>query len=483
MSAGFPKTLISLYIYLAIWHDKFHIDDFQQRRDPMQETNRIEFKKELNDRFERAVVSFLNYSGGGEILIGVDDDGNASGVKNADAVQLKIVDRIRNNIRPLTLGLFDVVLTQIDGKDIIRVIVSCGQQRPYYIRKMGMSEQGCFIRVGSTTQPMSEQMIEELLAKRQQLTLQSISSPRQNLTFKQLRIYYEEKNIEPTEQFIESLELRQSSGEYNYVAYLLADENGVSVKVAVYAGTDKVDLLETREYGNRCLITATQRLLDRMDSENRTFAKITHKNRLEKERIDSIALREAVINAIVHNDYTKGVPLVEIFADRMVITSCGGLVPDLSKEDFFKCRSMPRNRELMRVFRDIELVEQIGSGMSRILKAYDHSIFDLSPSFTVVTFPFAEAFIMPNGKINGKININVNGKINDKNDIILDRLRADPTATIPELGDFFGISQRTVSRMLREYQDAGSLRREGARKNGRWVVNESHIETSVTSTK
>ncbi|MDR2698292.1 MAG: putative DNA binding domain-containing protein [Candidatus Methanoplasma sp.] len=432
----------------------------------MKETNRIEFKRELNDKFERAVVSFLNYAGGGEILIGMDDNGVAVGVKDVDSVQLKIVDRIRNNIRPQTLGLFDVVPTQINDKDIIRIIVSCGQQRPYYIRKMGMSEQGCFIRVGSSTQPMAEQMIEDLLAKRQQSSLQSMPSPRRNLTFKQLLIYYEEKNFEPTEQFIENLELRQSNGEYNYTAYLLADENGASIKVAVYAGADKVDLLETREYGNRCLITAAQRILDRMDSENRTFAKITAKNRLEKERVNSIALREAVINAIVHNDYAKGVPLVEIFSDRIVVTSCGGLVAGLSEEDLFKCRSMPRNRELMRVFRDIELVEQIGSGMSRILKAYDRSIFELTPNFTIVTFPFAEDFISPNGKINDSADGKINGKINS----ITDLLKTNPTATIPELADLTGKSQRTISRRLQEYQSLGVLRREGARKNGRWVV-------------
>jgi predicted HTH transcriptional regulator len=428
----------------------------------MQENNRIEFKRELNDRFERSVVSFLNYAGGGEIIIGVDDNGAAFGVDDTDAAQLKIVDRIRNNIRPQTLGLFDVVQDKIDGKDVIRVIVSCGQQRPYYIRKFGMSERGCFVRVGSSSQPMSEQLIEELLSKRQQITLQTMLSPRQTLTFKQLCIYYEEKNLEPTEQFIESLDLRQSGGEFNYAAYLLADENSASVKVAVYAGTDKVDLLETREYGNRCLITATQRILDRLDSENRTFAKITAKNRLEKERVNTIALREAVINAIVHNDYTKGVPLVEIFTDRIVVTSCGGLVEGLGEADFFKCRSMPRNRELMRVFRDMELVEQIGSGMSRILKAYDRSIFELTPSFTVVTFPFEQAFISSNDKIIGRIN--------EKTRTTLDVVKENPAATIPALSELTGKSQSTIFRELKEYQAARLLRREGARKKGRWVA-------------
>jgi predicted HTH transcriptional regulator len=200
--------------------------------------------------------------------------------------------------------------------------------------------------------------------------------------------------------------------------------------------------------------------------QNMLITKITSKNRLEKERVNSIALREAVINAIVHNDYAKGVPLVEIFTDRIVVTSCGGLVADLSEEDFFKCRSMPRNRELMRVFRDMELVEQIGSGMSRILKTYDRSIFELTQGFTVVTFPFKNAFISPNEKINGKIN----GKINDKIKAMLKVIKVNPTATIADLAELTGKSQRTISRELREYQDSGLLRREGSRKNGRWVV-------------
>jgi len=165
----------------------------------MQESNRIEYKRELSDSFERAVVSFLNYIGGGEIIIGIDDNGVVHGITDTDAEQLKIVDRIRSNIRPQTLGLFDVILTKLEGKDVIRVIVSCGQQRPYYIRKKGMTEEGCFIRVGSSAQPLTEQMIEELIAKRQQITLQSMVSPRQTLSFKQLSIHYQEKNLEPTE--------------------------------------------------------------------------------------------------------------------------------------------------------------------------------------------------------------------------------------------------------------------------------------------
>ena len=84
----------------------------------MEESNRIELKRKLTDSLEKAVVAFLNYREGGYIYIGVDDaTGTVVGVPDCDAVQLKIKDRIKNNIMPSTLGLFDVIAEQHDGKD------------------------------------------------------------------------------------------------------------------------------------------------------------------------------------------------------------------------------------------------------------------------------------------------------------------------------------------------------------------------------
>ncbi|GHS92992.1 hypothetical protein AGMMS50276_02210 [Synergistales bacterium] len=110
----------------------------------------------------------------------------------------------------------------------------------------------------------------------------------------------------------------------------------------------------------------------------------------------------------------------------------------------------------------MELAEHIGSGMSRILKAYDRSIFELTPSFTIVTFPFEKAFILSNDKIIGKIN--------EKIKTTLDVIKDNPAATIAALAEMTGKSQSTISRELKEYKAAGLLRHEGARKNGRWVV-------------
>jgi predicted HTH transcriptional regulator len=89
------------------------------------------------------------------------------------------------------MGLFDVISEEHGGKYIIRVVVSAGERRPYYLRTRGMTEDGCFIRVGSSSQPMNEQMIESLVSSRQTVSLQTTRSPRQKLTFRQLKIHYE----------------------------------------------------------------------------------------------------------------------------------------------------------------------------------------------------------------------------------------------------------------------------------------------------
>lgn len=358
-----------------------------------------------------------------------------------------------------------------DGKHIVKIIVSSGTEKPYYIKSKGMSESGCFIRVGSSVQGMTSRMIDELYQKRNRAALGLMTSPRHDLTFRQLRIYYEEKGLELNERFKNSLELLTENGEDNYVAYLLADENGVSMKIAKYAGADKVDLVENEEYGYCCLIKAAERILDKLIVENRTFAKITPTTRQERSMVNRVALREAVINAIVHNDYSSGVtPLIEIFADRFTVTSYGGLVEGMTQEDFFSCYSKPRNRELMRVFRDVELVEQIGSGMSRILRAYDRSIFTFSPNFLTVTFPIEKGFVHSHttngtdGTINGTISDTMN------HERILNAIAKNATITFDEISSELGISRRTVSREIQKMQENGILRRIGSRKSGSWEI-------------
>jgi predicted HTH transcriptional regulator len=189
------------------------------------------------------------------------------------------------------------------------------------------------------------------------------------------------------DKFTANLELLTSNGQFNYVAYLMADSNGASIKVAKYAGLDRIDLIENNEGGYCSLIKASKQVLEKLALENKTAAHITPKQRVEQRLWDPIALREAVINAIVHNDYTQELtPSFEIFADRLEITSAGGQFAGVNKKNFFKGYSTPVNREIMRIYKDLDMVEQLGSGLPRILASYPQRNFDFSNSFLRVTF-------------------------------------------------------------------------------------------------
>jgi len=239
------------------------------------ESNRIEYKQELTDDLEKEVVAFLNYRDGGVIYIGIDNSGAAVGVVECDEVQLKIKNRIRDKISPSTMGLFDVVVERIDGKEVIRITVASGLEKPYHLKRKGMTEQGCFIRVGSASDPMPQRMIEELFSRRVRNSIGTIRSRNQDLSFEQLKIYYNETSLKLNAQFARNLELLTEDEAYNYAAYLLSDINGLSMKVARYAGKDRVQLIENEEYGYCSIIKASKAVLEKLKIENRTFAKIT----------------------------------------------------------------------------------------------------------------------------------------------------------------------------------------------------------------
>ena len=356
----------------------------------MSETNRIEYKRELTSELdiEKEVVAFLNYKEGGYIYIGIDKNGNAVGVENADDCILKIKDRIKHNVSPSAMGLFDISVEKRDGKDVVKITVASGIEKPYFKTKFGMTPKGAFIRVGTSVEQMNQDMIDRLFAMRTRNSIGRIVSNRQDLTFEQLRIYYEEHGKRLNDNFKRSLELITEDGKLNYVAYLLADENNNSIKVAKYSSLDRCDLIENNEYGYCSLIKATKSVLAKLDIENKIAATITPVERIETPLWNKIALREAVINAIVHNDYSFEVPpKFEIFPDRLEMTSAGRLPESLTKEEFFGGVSIPRNKELMRIYRDVELVESLGSGIPRILRAYGEDCFKFTDNFIRIIFP------------------------------------------------------------------------------------------------
>ena len=460
------------------------------------ESQHLEFKSELTDSLEREVVGFLNSREGGRMLIGVNDDGDVIGLSDVHADQLRIKDRLKHNIQPSCMGLFDVLLEGDGNRHWIKLVVAGGQEKPYYLRKFGMSPRGCFIRVGSANEPMTARQIDNLFTSRARNSLSRIVSPRQDLRFTQLRIYYQGQGLEPGPLFTRNLELEREDGTFNLAAYLLADANGVSIKFAKYSGLDRVDLIENEEYGNCCLVKAANQLLDRLEVENRTLTQITPRQREERTIFDPIAIREAVINAVVHNDYSyNGVPKVELFADRLEVTSTGSIPRGLSEQEFLAGYSMPVNKELMRVFRDLDLVEHLGSGIPRILRAYPSDCFEFTENFVRTVFPMGsgvasivreydtagqesaqadEATTQKTTQYHAKLP-KTTQKTTQKDEPttqerLIGMLRTNPEATRESLAKELGITSSGVKYHLDRLRKADRIKRLGSTRSGCWQV-------------
>lgn len=437
------------------------------------EDSRTEFKVKLVDDLEESVIAFLNKDGG-DIYIGIDDNGNVVGLKNnMDLLQRKVKDKIISSVEPSVLGLFDLEVLEKDDKKYLKITIAKGYDTPYHIKGMGMTPDSCFIRVGSSNERMDEHLINKMFRERTKDSLKNIVSPRQDLTFTDLKIYYAEKGFDVGDNFEKQLDFFTKNGKYNYVAYLLADSNRVSIKVAKYAGDDVDELMENYEFGDCSLIKATYRVLEKFRTENKVYAKITYPERIEQPMYDYTAVREAVINAIVHNDWaTEYPPKFEFFSDRLEISSFGGIQSEFTEEEFLQGYSAPKNPELMRVFRDLELVEHLGTGIRRILKRYDKSIYHFYPHFIRVSIKYNQNEFEYDNKINtndSKLDYSKSELNNIQKGIIglmLDR----PKITQEEMSNLLGVTPRTIRNHIKYLIDNDYIERVGANKNGKWKV-------------
>lgn len=142
------------------------------------EDSRTEFKVKLVDNLEESVIAFLNKDGG-NIYIGIDDNGNVVGLKNnMDLLQRKVKDKIISSIEPSVLGLFDLEVLEKDDKKYLKITIAKGYDTPYHIKGMGMTPDSCFIRVGSSNERMDEHLINKMFRERTKNSLKNIISPK-----------------------------------------------------------------------------------------------------------------------------------------------------------------------------------------------------------------------------------------------------------------------------------------------------------------
>ena len=216
------------------------------------------------------------------------------------------------------------------------------------------------------------------------------------------------------------------------------------------------------------LIKAAKNVINKFEQINKTYTKITSEDRREVKMFDNISVKEAITNAFVHTLWEREYPpKFEIFNDHISISSTGGLPLHVTKEDFLRGFSAPTHPELMRIFKDLDLVEQLGTGIIRILKSYSKDIYEFSDNFIRVNFKFRtneSLFTTPR-------DINTNKEnLSKTQENIINLIKENNQITQLEISKNLGINKTTVTRNLKKLKEKNIIKRIGDIRNGKWII-------------
>ena len=438
------------------------------------ESESLEFKREYSDTICKEIVSFLN-ANGGDIVLGVANDGTIVGLDKIDETMRKISDVITTQIEPNPQANVSSELRCDEGKSILILHVMKGTRPIYCQKRYGFSTTGCPIRIGTTCREMTQEQIKARYERNFTDTDYMVRIPAHYgaISFRTLKICYAEKGFHLDEKSFEAnLGLRTPDGEYNLLAELMSDRNTVPLIVVKFNGRDKSSVSERNDYGSQCLLFAFEQIRNRLAGENIRITDTSTRPRSDKSLFDLDCVNEAVINALVHNDWSLSQPLISLFEDRLEILSHGGLPQGETREMFFQGISRPRNDMLMRIFLNMELTEHTGHGVPTIVSKYGKEAFHIEEGYINVVIPFA-AEVLRQSKTSVGINVGISVGISKLQRQVLGLLLEDGTQSAADIAQRLNVSPRTVERALSALQKENIILRSGARKKGRWIVTRS----------
>ena len=350
----------------------------------------VELKQEVNADFKKEVIAFAN-TDGGEIYVGVAKDGSVTGVPKAEQVMEQIGNMIRDGIKPDLSGYTAIEAVPEGEKTVVKVTVLRGAKRPYHLTEKGLKSTGVFIRHGVSSVPATEEMIRELLRESDGVTFDKSRCVNQDLTFEYAAKYFADNHVSFNENNKRTLHLIDADGYYTNAALLLSDQCEHSIKCAVYEGNGKTKF-KTRKEFTGSVLRQMDEAYEFISLNNNLNSTIEGLKRVDNPDYPPYAIREALLNAIVHRDYDySGSILINIFDDRIEFVSIGGLVKGMTMQDVMGGVSQSRNMVLANIFYRLELIESYGTGIRRIMESYEgrmeHPVFAPAPASFVVILP------------------------------------------------------------------------------------------------
>jgi len=347
----------------------------------------VENKIEYTDDVKKEVLAFAN-SLDGTIFIGIDNKGNKIGVENPEQVLTQATNAIRDSILP-DVTMF--VKAQIVEDNIIRIDVSEGTNKPYYLADKGLKPSGVYVRQGASKAQATNDAIRQMIKITDGDKYENLRSMEQNLTFDEAKREFEKRDVKFGNSQMKTLGIKGNDDLYTNLGVLLSDQCTHTVKVAVFTGTEKGEF-KTRKELSGSLLNQLHECYDFISLNNNLQATFSGLDRIEKYDYPEEAIREALLNAIIHRDYAfSGSIIINIYDDRMEFVSLGGLVAGLSQNDIMLGVSQPRNEKLANVFYRLKHIEAYGTGIKKIMNTYKDEPkqpeIEVSSGAFVITIP------------------------------------------------------------------------------------------------
>ncbi len=444
------------------------------------ESETLELKEIVVDDIKKEIIAFANCNGG-TLYIGVADDGTVIGVENPDETLLRITNMMRDTVKPDITMFLHYEIQLMEHKHIIRIDIQRGTNRPYYLTAKGLRPEGVFVRQGTSCVSASNDAIRQMIKETDGDDFEQARSLHQDLTFHTATETFIKRHLDFSSVQMQTLDILNSDQLFTNLGLLLSDQCPHTIKTATFAGTDQNLFQDRREFSGS-LLQQLDEVYTYIDLHNRTQATFDKLYRIDTRDYPEVAVREALLNALVHRDYSYSASiLIGIYDDRMEFTSIGGLMPGVSLNDVMLGLSVCRNAKLANIFYRLELIEAYGTGLRKIMNAYTNS--DVKPQMIASNNAFK--IILPN--VNYQISDTAKQmQIHDAPctyqtnravtyhtadpaiESVMMLATEKPLISRKEVQEQLEISQSTAGRLLKQMTDAGLLLQKGNGRNIRY---------------
>ena len=427
------------------------------------ETENIEFKSQFTEDIYKEVIAFAN-TDGGIVYVGIDNNGNAVGLTDVDQEYTRITNGIRDAIMP-DVTMF--VRFTIQENKVVRITVSEGSNKPYYLKGKGLKPSGVYVRQGTSSVPASPEQIRQMIKESDGDTFEEMRSIEQSLSFEAAANAFKKYGMPFGTEKYRVLGITQKNDElFTNLALIISDQCAHTTKVAVFGDDTNTVFKDNKEFGGS-VFTQLEDTFNYLMLCNRTEATIKGLERIEKQDYPEEALREALLNALVHRDYSySGSIIINVNDERMEFISIGGLLPGLSTDDIRIGISQPRNKNLAEIFHRLRLIESYGTGIRRIYKLYENC--PAQPVIEATTNAFK--IVLPNMNAVPNASIKQDMVITPQMQKVLDYISEHGQITDEEVQSLLGIKKTRAFTLVKQMREMGLVQLLGRGEEKRYVL-------------